>query len=99
MFLHHFICSVHFPTVQKHTGFETIPHLYWKNDKGVKPANGFQPAFSGHSVSSVDLLAERRPACIFLQSGTIITLWVQEKLTSQEKTLSQPLDNIFSRSR
>ena len=50
MFLHHFICSVHFPTVQKHTGFETIPHLYWKNDKGVKPANGFQPAFSGHSV-------------------------------------------------
>ena len=51
MFLHHFICSVHFPTVQKHTGFETIPHLYWKNDKGVKPANGFQPAFSGHSVS------------------------------------------------
>ena len=52
MFLHHFVCSVHFPTVQKHTGFETIPHLYWKNDKGVKPANGFQPAFSGHSVNS-----------------------------------------------
>ena len=52
MFLHHFICSVHFSTVQKHTGFETIPHLYWKNDKGVKPANGFQPAFSGHSVIS-----------------------------------------------
>ena len=52
MFLHHFVCSVHFPTVQKHTGFETIPHLYWKNDKGVKPANGFQPAFSGHSVKS-----------------------------------------------
>ena len=52
MFLHHFICSVHFPTVQKHTGFETIPHLYWKNDKGVKSANGFQPAFSGHSVYS-----------------------------------------------
>ena len=50
MFLHHIICSVHFPTVQKHTGFETIPHLYWKNDKGVEPANGFQPAFSGHSV-------------------------------------------------
>ena len=50
MFLHHFVCSVHFPTVQKHTGFETIPHLYWKNDKGVKPANSFQPAFSGHSV-------------------------------------------------
>ena len=36
---------------------------------------------------------------ILLQSRTIITLWVQEKLTSQEKTLSQPLDNIFSRSR
>ena len=52
MFLHHFVCSVHFPTVQKHTGFETIPQLYWKNDKGVKPANGFQPAFSGHSVLS-----------------------------------------------
>ena len=51
MFLHHFVCSVHFPTVQKHTGFEIIPHLYWKNDKGIKPANGFQPAFSGHSVA------------------------------------------------
>ena len=51
MFLHHFVCSVHFPTVQKHTGFETIPHLYWKNGKRVKPANGFQPAFSGHSVN------------------------------------------------
>ena len=50
MFLHHFVCSVHFPTVEKHPGFETIPHLYWKNDKGVKPANSFQPAFSGHSV-------------------------------------------------
>ena len=51
MFLHHFVCSVHFPTVQKHTGFETIPHLYYlKNDKRVKPANGFQPAFSGHSL-------------------------------------------------
>ena len=49
MFLHHFVCSVHFPTVQKHTGFETIPHLYWKNDKGVEPANSFQPAFSGYS--------------------------------------------------
>ena len=54
MFLHHFVCSVHFPTVQKHTGFETIPHLYWKSDKGVKPANGFQPAFSGHSVSGLN---------------------------------------------
>ena len=55
MFLHHFVCSVDFPTVQKNTGFETIPHLYWKNDKGVKPANGFQPAFSGHSVPSLNL--------------------------------------------
>ena len=47
MFLHHFVCSVHFPTVPKHTGIETIPHIYWKNDKakGVKPANGIQPAF------------------------------------------------------
>ena len=53
MFLHHFVCSVHFPTVQKHTGFETIPHLYWENDKGVKPANDFQPAFSGHSVTNL----------------------------------------------
>ena len=32
MFLHHFVCSVHFPTVQKQTGIETIPHFYWKND-------------------------------------------------------------------
>ena len=53
MFLHHFVCSVHFPSVQKHTGFETIPHLYLKNDKGVKPVNGFQPAFSGHSVEGL----------------------------------------------
>ena len=45
MFLRHFVCSVHFPTVQKHSGIETIPHFYWKNDKGVKTANGIQPAF------------------------------------------------------
>ena len=52
MFLHHFVCSVNFPTVQKHTGIETIPHFYWKNDKGVKPANGIQPAFCGDFVIS-----------------------------------------------
>ena len=34
---------------------ETIPHFYWKNDKGVKPANGFQPGFSGHSVNSSNI--------------------------------------------
>ena len=50
MFLHHFVCSVHFPTVQKHTGIETIPHFYWKNDKGFKSANGIQPAFCGDFV-------------------------------------------------
>ena len=50
MFLHHFVCSVYFPTVQKHTGIETISHFYWKNDKGVEPANGIQPAFSGDFV-------------------------------------------------
>ena len=50
MFLHHFVCSMHFPTVRKHTGIETIPHFYWKNDKGVKPANGIQPAFCGNFV-------------------------------------------------
>ena len=62
MFLHHFVCSVHFPTVQKHTDFETIPHLYWKNDKGFKPANGFQPAFLGHSVnaSSIEPTVQNR---------------------------------------
>ena len=53
IFHHHFVCSVHFPTVQKHTGIETIPHLYWKNDKEVKPANGIQPAFCGDFVASV----------------------------------------------
>ena len=63
MFFHHFVCSVHFPTVQKHTGFETIPHLYWKNDKGVKPANGFQPAFSGHSVDSMCLHSKKLALC------------------------------------
>ena len=45
MFLHRFVCRMHFPTVQKHTGIETIPHFNRKNDKGVKPANGIQPAF------------------------------------------------------
>ena len=50
MFLHHFVCSVHFPTVQKHTGIETIPHFYWKNDKGIEPANGIQPTFCGDFV-------------------------------------------------
>ena len=48
--LYHFVCSVHFPTVQKHTGIETIPHFDWKNDKEVKPANGIQPAFCGDFV-------------------------------------------------
>ena len=51
MFLHHFVCSVHFPTVQKHTRIETIPHFYWKKDKEVKPANnGIQHAFCGDFV-------------------------------------------------
>ena len=45
MSVNHFVCSVHFPTVQKHTGIKTIPHFYWKNDKGVEPANGIQPLF------------------------------------------------------
>ena len=55
MFLHHFVCNVHFRTVQKHTGIETIPHFYWKNDKGVEPANaGFQPAFLGDFVKGVE---------------------------------------------
>ena len=30
--------------------FETIPHFYWKNDKGIKPANGIQPAFCGDFI-------------------------------------------------
>ena len=51
MSLHHIVCSVHFPTVQKHTGIETISHFYWKNDKGVVPANGIQPAFCGDIVT------------------------------------------------
>ena len=32
--------------------FETIPHFYWKNDKGVKPANGIQLAFCGDFIIS-----------------------------------------------
>ena len=55
MFLHHFVCGVHFPTVQKHTGIETISHFYWKSDKGVKPANGIQPAFFGDFVIGTQL--------------------------------------------
>ena len=41
MFIHHFVCSMHFPTVQKHTDTETIPHFYWKNDKGVEPSRAY----------------------------------------------------------
>ena len=41
---------MHTRKMAKVLSFQTIAHLYWKNDKGVKPANGFQPAFSGHSV-------------------------------------------------
>ncbi|CAN0304860.1 unnamed protein product, partial [Ascophyllum nodosum] len=40
----------HTRKMAKVLSFQTIPYLYWKNDKGVKPANGFQPAFSGHST-------------------------------------------------
>ena len=50
MFPHNFVCSVHFPTVQKRTGIETVPHFYWKNGKRVKPANGIQTAFCGDFV-------------------------------------------------
>ena len=60
----------------------------------------FIPNCRAEYHSSLDLLQNvDQLHFILLQSGTIITLWVQEKLTSQEKTLSQPLDNIFSRSR
>ena len=69
MFLHHFVCSVHFPTVQKHTGFETIPHLYWKNDKRVKPANDFQPAFSGHSVTGCESCGDKRMSRNAMERG------------------------------
>ena len=41
---------MHTRKMAKVLSFQTIPHLYWKNDKEVKPANGFQPAFPGHSV-------------------------------------------------
>ena len=46
----------HTRKMAKVLSFQTIPHLYWKNDKGVKPANGFQPAFSGHSVYRISTL-------------------------------------------
>ena len=36
---------MHTRKMAKVLSFQTIPHLYWKNDKGVKPANGFQPLF------------------------------------------------------
>ena len=45
MFLHHFVCSVHFPTVQKHTGIETIPHFYWKMTRGLSLQMVFSPLF------------------------------------------------------
>ena len=67
MFLHHFVCSVHFPNVQKHNGIETIPHFYWKNDKGVKPANGIQPVFCGDFVDGSSFLP--RP----LVQGTLLS--------------------------
>ena len=43
----------HTRKMAKVLSFETIPHFYWKNDKGVKPANGIQPAFCGDFVNSV----------------------------------------------
>ena len=33
--------------------FETIPHFYWKNNKGVKPANGIQPDFCGEFIIGI----------------------------------------------
>ena len=42
----------HTRKMAKVLSFETIPHFYWKNDKGVKPANGIQPAFCGDFIVS-----------------------------------------------
>ena len=41
----------HTRKMAKVLSFETIPHFYWKNDKGVKPANGIQPAFCGDFIT------------------------------------------------
>ena len=49
----------HTRKVAKVLSFETIPHFYWKNDKGVKPANGIQPAFCGDFVTFASLTYER----------------------------------------
>ena len=40
----------HTRKMAKVLSFETFPQLYWKNDKGVEPANGIQPAFCGDFV-------------------------------------------------
>ena len=58
MFLYHFVCSVHFPTVQKHTGIEPIPHFYRKNDK-VEPANGIHPVFVETLLTDVYIYESR----------------------------------------
>ena len=42
----------HTRKMAKVLSFETIPHFSWKNDKGVKPASGIQPAFCGDFIIS-----------------------------------------------
>ena len=75
-FLHHFICSVHFPTVQKHTGIETIPLFYWKNDKGVEPANGIQPSFCGDFSSPSFAVSRKVRRSFFAVSHLLVTFFL-----------------------
>ena len=49
----------HTRKMAKVLSFKTIPHFYWKNDKGVQPANGIQPAFCGDFIKGMlDFLSE-----------------------------------------
>ena len=80
IFLHHFVRSVHFPTVQKHISIETIPHFSWKNDRGIESANGIRPAFSGGFVSC--LLKQGKIIRVTCASIHVFSLPIRDKCCS-----------------
>ena len=69
----------HTRKMAKVLSFETIPHFHWKNDKGVKPANGIQPAFCEDFIYS----------CFF---GTVFLFFQQSVRPYVAITTTQILD-------
>ena len=84
------------------SGFHCLLWRYENPSLHCTEKNSFIPNCSATYITRS--IAIHRSSCIFLQSGTIINYCTLSsvkmiQLTSQEKTLSQSLDNIFSRSR